>query len=62
MLDFLLLVFRDKSVKHLEYFHEGDRMLFRSQINDRNEESSRIEYKNRILQRGVNSHGRSKAV
>ena len=37
-------------------------MLFRTAINDRNEESSRIEYKNRILQRGMNSHGRSKAV
>ena len=62
MVDFLLAVFQDHAVKLLQYFHEGERMLFRSAINDRNEESSRIEYKNRILQRGMNSHGRSKAV
>ena len=62
MMDFNLGVYATDLRKVVKYFQHGERTLFRSHINDRDEESTRLEYKGRILSRGLNLHGRSKAI
>ena len=62
MMDFNLGVYATDLRKVVKYFQHGERTLFRSHINDRDEESTRLEYKGRILSRGLNLHGRPKAI